>query len=432
MRVAMADDVARPRLGRGLAALIGDFGDEAGDANKTQAQRKVAVEFLRPNPAQPASALQRPRTRRARGLDQGARHHPADRGAGARRRAGHLRDRGGRAPLARGPARGTARGAGGHRRDRRPHLARIRHPGERPAHRPQRHRGGRRLRAADERVPATPRPSSPRSSARAAATSPTPCACSSSRRRSRTGSSPARSRPAMPARCSRCEDPEAVARRIVAEGLSVREVEALASAEAQNGEAPRPGRPRIGRGGDGNRSLEQAMARALGVRVSLKAKVRVPARSASATRPRPNSRAVPPFQGLARDLIHRHRRRAASPAIRSRASDAWAWASSGCDRRQASTPSCSSCTGVPQGMPATSVRVGSRRWPCAGNAGRASSPPWRWRFALAGEPRREQGEGVPQGRAEHHRGVHALVPEASIVALDRRRCARRRRRRSGC
>ncbi|GJD93927.1 ParB/RepB/Spo0J family partition protein [Methylobacterium iners] len=47
----MADDVVRPRLGRGLAALIGDFGDDAGGANKPQ--RKVAVEFLRPNPRNP-------------------------------------------------------------------------------------------------------------------------------------------------------------------------------------------------------------------------------------------------------------------------------------------------------------------------------------------------------------------------------------------
>lgn len=48
----MADEMARPRLGRGLAALIGDFGD-GGEGAKTQAQRKVAVEFLRPNPRNP-------------------------------------------------------------------------------------------------------------------------------------------------------------------------------------------------------------------------------------------------------------------------------------------------------------------------------------------------------------------------------------------
>ena len=52
-QVAMADDVVRPRLGRGLAALIGDFGDDNAEAAKSQAQRKVAVEFLRPNPRNP-------------------------------------------------------------------------------------------------------------------------------------------------------------------------------------------------------------------------------------------------------------------------------------------------------------------------------------------------------------------------------------------
>ena len=49
----MADDVVRPRLGRGLAALIGDFGDDSAAASKSQEQRKVAVEFLRPNPRNP-------------------------------------------------------------------------------------------------------------------------------------------------------------------------------------------------------------------------------------------------------------------------------------------------------------------------------------------------------------------------------------------
>ncbi len=49
----MADDVVRPRLGRGLAALIGDFGDDKSEAGSSQAQRKVAVEFLRPNPRNP-------------------------------------------------------------------------------------------------------------------------------------------------------------------------------------------------------------------------------------------------------------------------------------------------------------------------------------------------------------------------------------------
>ena len=47
----MAEETARPRLGRGLAALIGDLPSEARpDPGR---QRKVAVEFLRPNPRNP-------------------------------------------------------------------------------------------------------------------------------------------------------------------------------------------------------------------------------------------------------------------------------------------------------------------------------------------------------------------------------------------
>ena len=79
----MADDVVRPRLGRGLAALIGDFGDEGADATKSQAQRKVAVEFLRPNPRNPrrrgvACGLRPPPTSHSpigiRGSREGLRH----------------------------------------------------------------------------------------------------------------------------------------------------------------------------------------------------------------------------------------------------------------------------------------------------------------------------------------------------------------------
>src|ERR1700723_2328107 len=43
----------RPRLGRGLAALLGDVGEEASSAERTRAQRKTPIEFLRPNPRNP-------------------------------------------------------------------------------------------------------------------------------------------------------------------------------------------------------------------------------------------------------------------------------------------------------------------------------------------------------------------------------------------
>jgi len=43
----------RPRLGRGLAALLGDDGDEQSSLDRSRAVRKVPVEFLRPNPRNP-------------------------------------------------------------------------------------------------------------------------------------------------------------------------------------------------------------------------------------------------------------------------------------------------------------------------------------------------------------------------------------------
>ncbi len=49
----MADEI-RPRLGRGLAALIGDASADLGPAEAPRpGQRKVPIEFLRPNPRNP-------------------------------------------------------------------------------------------------------------------------------------------------------------------------------------------------------------------------------------------------------------------------------------------------------------------------------------------------------------------------------------------
>lgn len=47
-----AEDM-RPRLGRGLAALIGDSGDESAAISRARGQKKVPIEFLRPNPRNP-------------------------------------------------------------------------------------------------------------------------------------------------------------------------------------------------------------------------------------------------------------------------------------------------------------------------------------------------------------------------------------------
>lgn len=49
----MAEEIGKARLGRGLAALIGDMGDERVVAGRGRAQRRIPVEFLRPNPRNP-------------------------------------------------------------------------------------------------------------------------------------------------------------------------------------------------------------------------------------------------------------------------------------------------------------------------------------------------------------------------------------------
>ena len=80
----MAEDAARhadhrPRLGRGLAALLGDAGQEPRRRERARGARKAPIEFLRPNPRNPRKALPRRRTRRARRLDPRARRDPAGR-----------------------------------------------------------------------------------------------------------------------------------------------------------------------------------------------------------------------------------------------------------------------------------------------------------------------------------------------------------------
>jgi ParB family transcriptional regulator, chromosome partitioning protein len=49
----MTEDAARSRLGRGLAALMGDVGDETAAIERTRSQKRVPVEFLHPNPRNP-------------------------------------------------------------------------------------------------------------------------------------------------------------------------------------------------------------------------------------------------------------------------------------------------------------------------------------------------------------------------------------------
>jgi ParB family chromosome partitioning protein len=53
----MADEATRSRLGRGLAALIGDVGEESQSTERAKAQRRLPIEFLRPNPRNPRRAF---------------------------------------------------------------------------------------------------------------------------------------------------------------------------------------------------------------------------------------------------------------------------------------------------------------------------------------------------------------------------------------
>lgn len=49
----MVEDASRPRLGRGLAALLGDVGTEGGAEARHRTQKRVPIEYLRPNPLNP-------------------------------------------------------------------------------------------------------------------------------------------------------------------------------------------------------------------------------------------------------------------------------------------------------------------------------------------------------------------------------------------
>jgi ParB family chromosome partitioning protein len=53
----MAEELAKPRLGRGLAALIGEVGEDTAAGDRSRGQRKVPIEFLRPNPRNPRKAF---------------------------------------------------------------------------------------------------------------------------------------------------------------------------------------------------------------------------------------------------------------------------------------------------------------------------------------------------------------------------------------
>ncbi|QCI64924.1 ParB/RepB/Spo0J family partition protein [Phreatobacter stygius] len=49
----MAEEATRSRLGRGLAALIGDVGEESAAIDRVRSTRRVPIEFIRANPRNP-------------------------------------------------------------------------------------------------------------------------------------------------------------------------------------------------------------------------------------------------------------------------------------------------------------------------------------------------------------------------------------------
>ncbi|MFN9999728.1 MAG: ParB N-terminal domain-containing protein, partial [bacterium] len=53
----MTEEPTRSRLGRGLAALIGDVGEPTIPLERPNAARTVPTEFLRPNPKNPRKAF---------------------------------------------------------------------------------------------------------------------------------------------------------------------------------------------------------------------------------------------------------------------------------------------------------------------------------------------------------------------------------------
>lgn len=270
----MADEAARPRLGRGLAALIGDFGDAGHDAGheggKVQPQRRVAVEFLRPNPRNPRRSFgetdldELAASIRMRGIIQpivvralaevpGAFEIVAgERRWRAAQRAGHdevpvvVLDIDDRASLEFAILENVQRAdlnaieeASGYERlmsefaYSQRELAEI--------------LGKSRSHLANTlRLLNLP----PTVQARLIAGE-----ISAGHARALLG----------------VGAPEALSRRIVEEGLTVRDIEAIAAVEQQPAAGPRPGRPRGGMGRTAEtRSLESRIARALGVGVTLK------------------------------------------------------------------------------------------------------------------------------------------------------------------
>ncbi|MEA1831163.1 ParB/RepB/Spo0J family partition protein [Methylobacterium durans] len=263
----MADEPARPRLGRGLAALIGDFGQDAAEGGRSEGQRKVAVEFLRPNPRNPRRRFQE---------------------ADLEELSASIRTRGVIQPIvARALANvpGTYEIVAGERRWRAAQRAGLtdvpvvvveiddktsleyailENVQRTDLNAIEEAAGYERLMsefAYSQRELADILGKSRSHLANTLRLLQLPPTIQDRVTAGEITAGHARALLGM-------RDPEGVARRIVEEGLSVREVEALASAEVHESDEPRPGRPRRGPEKDAAlRSLEQSLTRALGVGV---------------------------------------------------------------------------------------------------------------------------------------------------------------------
>lgn len=267
----MADEAARPRLGRGLAALIGDFPEEGREVSDRPVQ-KVSIEFLRPNPRNPrrhfpeAELDELASSIRMRGIIQPIVVRPVSGVPGTYE-------------IVAGERRWRAAQKAGHTEvpivvvtisDRAALEFAILENVQRSDLNPIEEASGydRLLRE----YPYTQRDLAEivgKSRSHLANTLRLLQLSPAIQERITLGEiSAGHARALLPLR-----DPEGVARRIVAEGLSVREVEALAASETEADESPRPGRARHTQERTSTlRSLEQQLATTLGFGVAVKAK----------------------------------------------------------------------------------------------------------------------------------------------------------------
>lgn len=271
--MAMADDAARPRLGRGLAALIGDFPTETRGSYDRE-QRKVAVEFLRPNPRNPRRSFSEIELKelaesiRMRGVIQPVVVRP-------------LPGVPGTYEIVAGERRWRAAQIAGHTEipivvlhlDDKASLeyAILENVQRADLNAIEEASGYERLMTEfkyTQRELAEILGKSRSHLANTLRLLQLPPVIQDRVTNAEISAGHARALLSV-------RDPEAVARRIVTEGLSVREIEAIAAAEAEAGAAEKPEPTRTRRVVEKNaeiRTLEQTLARALGFGVAVKAK----------------------------------------------------------------------------------------------------------------------------------------------------------------